>query len=314
MSVNKILIYEEVADDVAMIEYLCKQHEMEPHLARDFSEAEHILKREDISVAVINYALEKLTLKSDIAVVATGESRLEASMKIIGYNPVCFIPKPLTFATISLGLTKAAKSLCETKSYPSNVVNVFMILGEMEAKLIALTKDEHHNMTLSELVKDHCEEHCPFACTGSQMSQDDENEYEVLNYFTSRGALFCKRKNICELWRFHDWLAEDYPHLVSERPTDLLRCDSLSEEKIGFMDGLTRVIQKYNDKINLLYELKFEYDMKKCDAKKEGLEFQKGDHLFSKADEIMNCTNCAYCTEHECPLDKFFEIFKRKVI
>ncbi|MCA9408693.1 MAG: hypothetical protein KC733_08385, partial [Candidatus Omnitrophica bacterium] len=288
MTSQKVLIYETVPKDVVMLEYLCKQHEAEAYSCQNLQAAEQILNQHDIQVAFVNYGLERLILKSEVAVIAMGEPKIEASMKIIGYGPICFIPKPLTFATISLGLMKAFKLIGESKSYVSNLVNISMILKELEAKMMAVLRDKTHNMTLTESMKYHCEEYCAHAKSGSQVSNDPEGKYEILNYFTSRGALFCKRKAICELWSFHKWLEECHPQFVDDKPIDLLQCKSFGREGMSFKESLLELITRYNKKISFFYDLKFEYDTQKCPSKKEGLDFKKGDHIFSKTEELVN--------------------------
>lgn len=165
-----VLIYENVDKDIHTIEYLCRQFDFEYHLAKTESEALAIMETRPIKVAVVNYALEKIKIRTGISVVATGDPNASASMQIIGYFPVSFIPKPLTFSAVSLGLVKAARIWNDSRTYPSHLVNSMTVLAELQVKLKALTEDPEHQWTIEQSLTRFCEEDCCHAKTGSQVS------------------------------------------------------------------------------------------------------------------------------------------------
>ncbi len=231
--------------------------------------------------------------------------------RILTYHPVSIITKPFDTTKLSQGFVQAMNLSFDQPSMNAAINNFSMALQSFEMALNNWGMEEHNRLAFPESVKHFCETRCPMAKTKESIPNNDLGKYQLLNPFSKRGALYCGKRSVCKLWKF---LEEGRAKINTAAPAALLRKQRELSPGTSPLDYLTRTSTDIDALQEGLNTLRTEYCTTLCGEKKENLNAEKGDIIFSNFKESLARNSFSYCTHHECPLMLFFEYYRKTII
>ncbi len=309
---NTILIYGDDRTDIKLISYCCRQMGYEPLVEANTETAETHQGPGKIAMAFVDLGLGHINLNQKIKVIAIGDSGGGAAFKILHYKACCFLPKPLSFSAVMLGLQKGSGRYGDAHSHITSAINIANALNGFKHTLQQIFRDPKHHLSYADSVSSYCQIHCLAAKTHEEIS-DQDTDYEILSYFTDQGTRYCNRIKDCALHTFSTLLADKIPKLPGLSPLDLLEANFQDAKGGNLQNTIEEMAEAYDLFTSRLFDLKNNYCRNHCPKSRQGPDFEKGDRLHVSSTELLQGVS-VFCQEQSCPLDSFFEVFTRKVI
>ena len=309
---TRTLIYENVASDAKILDFICRDFNMEPFFATNAQEAQALIGKTTFDYAIINPELETIALPSVIKTIIVDAPSLALIARILTYRPVSVISKPFTAPELSAGITKALRVPSPQTSQMATINNLSMGLEYFETALNNWQTLPNNRLNFENSTRYYCENRCPMAKTKAAIKDNEFTHYQPLNQFAKRGALYCKIRKVCRLWKFLEHLKTQHGPELMAAPTDILNTPRQRSKEESLSDFITASMGAYLKHAEKLNTIRQGFCTGVCDKHKKDMDIQKGDFIFSSFREVLAQNYYLYCAEHSCALMSFFEYFKRQ--
>ncbi|NTV30334.1 MAG: hypothetical protein HGA80_09660, partial [Candidatus Omnitrophica bacterium] len=305
------LIYENDAKDAVLLAGLCRDHRMAASVAGDAQEAARLLASRHWDFAIVNTELEPIAVPPGTRTMIICRSSVATVARVLAYRPASVITKPFDSTKLSQGFIRAMRLSFGYSTLSAMSTNFSMTLQNFEAALTGWAAEEHNRQNLPASVKYFCENACPQARTREAIPPAELEQYRLLNPFSERGALYCRHRTDCRLWKFQEQVPAE---ACTFAPVGMLCTDGVTSPETGLLKTIVMIEENVAKTMQRVDRLRLDYCTGQCDQRREDLAPRKGDTIFSSFRESLTRNCFSYCPQQDCPLMCFFEYFRRTIL
>ncbi len=292
-------------EDTSRIKQVCETKGYTVHSFDDFNSVDNHLW-ESATIIFHSAHLKTLEFKTEAHKIVLADLETSDAVNIFRHNPKELLIRPVRRSEVSMAISKVRHEICDTCNYAARSLNFYNSLNRFYHDLESLRRDKKNKCSLDEMISGYCRECCPNALIGCSFDPKVHTEHQLIHVMANRGSVYCDKVEHCRLLNFKSDLETENSELLNECPHNII--DQEIPEAHTLKNVLELYLKLYHDHILEIEQTKRRFCTERCPQIHKDNEIKQGDKLISSPQDTLK-GKIAYCNDHQCPLDTFFDVF-----
>ena len=307
-----VLLLAPSSTDAKVLASCCNETGLDVEQVSAARDAESVLQCKDVVLVIAESSLLPVGVPAGVPLLVFGNKTSANLMEIVRHKPDAFLLRPVSEAHAALSLARILDVFSSGNSSLSALSNLLGILEPFSRELMSWQKDETRAFSLWESIDAACSASCEhFVEFEAAVETDGIGELAVIGGGKDGKIYACNDGASCQLRKFKMWLHACKGY-VTQSALGAVMADT--NGPLALQSVLPSVVNEMEKQLIALNQARLEYCREFCEYNKKGTGFSEGCHVFGDFFPSSQNVEVRYCSIARCPLDNFFEYFKRTVL